>query len=58
VKEQQGKLTDNHLYKTAGKRGQLIGKIQETYGMNKDKDKDKTEKQIKAFEELQKENRS
>jgi uncharacterized protein YjbJ (UPF0337 family) len=44
------------LYKTAGKRGQLIGKIQETYGMNKDKDK--TEKQIKAFEELQKENRS
>ena len=47
VKEQWGKLTDDHLEKIAGKRDQLTGKIQETYGISKDE----AEKQIKAFEE-------
>jgi uncharacterized protein YjbJ (UPF0337 family) len=53
VKEQWGKLNDNHLDKIAGKRDQLAGKIQETYGI----DKDEAEKQIKAFEERHKDNR-
>jgi uncharacterized protein YjbJ (UPF0337 family) len=34
----------------AGKRDQLAGKIQETYGITKDE----TEQQIKRFEELNK----
>jgi uncharacterized protein YjbJ (UPF0337 family) len=38
IKEQWGKLTDDH---------QLAGKIQEAYGVNKDE----AEKQIKAFED-------
>ena len=50
VKQQWGKLTDDHLDQIAGKRYQLIGKLQETYGMNKDE----AEKQIKAFEERNK----
>jgi uncharacterized protein YjbJ (UPF0337 family) len=42
-----GKLTDDHVDLIAGKRDQLAGKIQETYGVTKDE----AEKQIKAFEE-------
>ena len=33
VKEQWGKLTDDHLDSIAGKRDQLVGKIQENYGI-------------------------
>jgi uncharacterized protein YjbJ (UPF0337 family) len=47
VKEQWGKLTDDHVDTIAGKRDQLAGKIQETYGVTKDE----AEKQIKRFEE-------
>jgi uncharacterized protein YjbJ (UPF0337 family) len=47
VKAQWGKLTDDHLDVIAGKRDQLAGKIQETYGITKDE----TERQIKRFEE-------
>ena len=36
VKEQWGRLTDDHLDVIAGKRDQLIGKIQESYGIGKD----------------------
>ncbi len=50
VKQQWGKLTDDHLEQIAGKRDQLVGKIQATYGITKDE----TEKQIKAFEERHK----
>ncbi|MFC5473822.1 CsbD family protein [Paraherbaspirillum soli] len=50
VKEQWGKLTDDHLDTIAGKRDQLAGKIQETYGVGKDE----AEKQIKEFEERHK----
>ena len=53
VKEQWGKLTDDHLDKIAGKRDQLTGKIQEAYGI----DKDEAEKQVKAFEERNKDSR-
>ena len=47
VKTQWGKLTDDHLDVIAGKRDQLLGKIQESYGISKDA----AEKQIKDFEE-------
>ncbi len=46
VKEQWGKLTDDHLDVIAGKRDQLLGKIQESYGITKDE----AEKQIRLFE--------
>jgi len=50
IKEQWGKLTDDHLDRIEGKRDQLSGKIQETYGIGKDE----AEKQIKEFEERNK----
>jgi uncharacterized protein YjbJ (UPF0337 family) len=50
VKKQWGKLTDDHLAVIAGKRDQLAGKIQETYGITKDE----AEQQIKDFEERSK----
>lgn len=50
VKEQWGKLTDDHLDAIAGKRDQLVGKIQEAYGISKDQ----AEVQIKRFEERNK----
>jgi uncharacterized protein YjbJ (UPF0337 family) len=53
VKEQWGRLTDDHLDKIAGKRDQLAGKIQETYAI----DKEEAEKQIKTFEERNKDYR-
>lgn len=51
VQEQWGKLTDDNLDVIAGKREELIGKLQETYGISKDE----AEKQIKVFEDLNKE---
>ena len=36
VKERWGKLTDDELDVIAGKRDQLTGRIQETYGIGKD----------------------
>ena len=42
VKEQWGKLTDDDLDVAAGKRDQLVGKIQNRYGIAKDE----AEKQI------------
>jgi uncharacterized protein YjbJ (UPF0337 family) len=36
VKEQWGKLTDDDIDVIAGKRDQLVGKIQESYGIGKD----------------------
>ncbi len=46
VKEQWGKLTDDDLQTVAGKRDQLLGKIQERYGYAKDR----AETEISAFE--------
>lgn len=46
VREQWGKLTDDQLDVIGGKREQLVGKIQETYGVGKDE----AEKQINDFE--------
>jgi len=50
VKTQWGKLTDDHLDVIAGKRDQLVGKLQESYGITKDE----AEAQIKRFEEANK----
>jgi uncharacterized protein YjbJ (UPF0337 family) len=47
VQAQWGELTGDHLEMIAGKRDELSGKIQETYGVSKDE----AEAQIKRFEE-------
>jgi uncharacterized protein YjbJ (UPF0337 family) len=36
VKQQWGRLTDDHLTTIAGKRDELSGRIQEAYGVKKD----------------------
>ena len=46
VKEQWGKLTNDDLDVIAGKRDQLIGRLQERYG----KAHDEIERQVKGFE--------
>ena len=46
VKEQWGKLTDDDLDVIAGKRDQLLGRIQERHGLAKDE----AERQVKTFE--------
>jgi len=47
VKEQWGKLTDDDFDVIAGKRDQLLGRIQERHGISRDE----AEKQVKAWEE-------
>lgn len=47
VREQWGKLTDDELTEIAGKRDQLVGKIQNRYGIAKEE----AEKQVKKFED-------
>jgi uncharacterized protein YjbJ (UPF0337 family) len=49
VKSQWGKLTDDNLDVIAGNRDQLVGKVQEAYGITKDE----TEKQISAWQNRQ-----
>lgn len=46
VKEQWGKLTDDDLDVIAGKRDQLVGRIQERHGVSKDI----ADKQVKDWE--------
>jgi len=50
VKAQWGNLTDDHLDVIAGKRDELVGMIQESYGITKDE----AEQQIKDFEDINK----
>ena len=45
AKEQWGKLTDDQLDVIGGKRDQLVGKVQESYGIGRDE----AEKQVNAF---------
>ncbi|MDO9357368.1 MAG: CsbD family protein [Polaromonas sp.] len=47
VQEQWGKLTDDDLDIIAGKRDQLLGRIQERHGLAKDE----AEKQLASFQE-------
>ena len=46
VKEQWGKLTDDDLDVIAGKRDQLLGRIQERHGLARNE----AERQVDAFE--------
>lgn len=46
AKEQWAKLTDDHLDAVAGKRDQLVGRIQEAYGITREA----TEKQVAAWQ--------
>lgn len=46
IKEQWGRLTDDHIDTIAGQRDQLAGKIQEAYGISRDE----AEEQIRRFE--------
>ena len=46
VKEQWGKLTDDDLTRMNGQRDQLVGKLQEKYGIAKEE----AQKQVKEFE--------
>ena len=46
VREQWGDLTDDSLDVIAGRREQLLGTIQETYGIAKDE----AERQVRDFE--------
>jgi len=46
IKEQWGKLTDDEVDKIAGKRDQLVGRLQEKYGVKKDE----AERQVKDWE--------
>lgn len=46
VKEQWGKLTDGDMAIIRGRRDQLVGKIQEQYGISKDE----AERQVVDFE--------
>ena len=52
VQQLWGKLTDDQLDVIAGKRDHLTGKIQEIYGITKDE----AEKQLFAWQKLQKNN--
>lgn len=47
VKEKWGKLTDDDITVIEGKRDQLVGKIQERYGYQKEA----AEKEVKAWED-------
>ena len=47
VREQWGKLTDDDLTVIAGRRDQLVGKIQQRYGSSVET----VEKEMKSFEE-------
>ena len=51
AKVQWGKLTDDQLDVTAGKRDKLVGKVQEIYGISKEE----SEKQVSTWLGAQKE---
>ena len=53
VKERWGKLTDDQLDVIAGKRDNLAGKIQETYGISKDE----AEKQLNDWQDRAEDNK-
>lgn len=49
VREQWGKLTNDQLDQIAGKRDQLVGRIQECYGL----ERDEAERQVADWESRQ-----
>jgi uncharacterized protein YjbJ (UPF0337 family) len=48
IKAQWGKLTDDQIAEIHGRRDELVGKVQEAYGIGKDE----ADKQVKAWEKL------
>lgn len=54
AKQQWGKLTDDQLDVSSGKRDLLVGKIQEVYGISKDE----AENQMTTWQGTQKEMRN
>ncbi|HUJ03369.1 MAG TPA: CsbD family protein [Rhizomicrobium sp.] len=46
ARERWGRLSDDDLEKIAGQRDQLVGKIQQSYGIAKDE----AERQVREFE--------
>jgi uncharacterized protein YjbJ (UPF0337 family) len=51
VKEKWGKLTDDDLQAIGGRRDQLIGKIQERYGLAREEATTRVEEWIKTYRE-------
>jgi uncharacterized protein YjbJ (UPF0337 family) len=49
VKEQWGKLTDDDIDVIAGRRDQLVGKIQQQYGISKDEAEQQVDRFGKSF---------
>jgi uncharacterized protein YjbJ (UPF0337 family) len=50
VREQWGKLTDNDLEQIAGKKDQLVGRIQERYGISRDVAQQQADQWAKTME--------
>lgn len=48
AREKWGKLTDNDFEAIAGKKDQLIGRIQERYGISKDEAQKQADEWVKA----------
>jgi uncharacterized protein YjbJ (UPF0337 family) len=48
AREKWGKLTDNDFEAIAGKKDQLIGRIQERYGISKDEAQTQADEWVKA----------
>jgi uncharacterized protein YjbJ (UPF0337 family) len=51
AKEKWGKLTDDDLHVINGRRQQLVGKIQERYGLAKEVAEKQTDEFVKALKE-------
>lgn len=50
VREQWGKLTDSDLDQIAGKKDQLVGRIQERYGLTRDAAQQQADQWAKTLE--------
>ena len=51
VKEKWGKLTDDEFHQIAGNKDKLVGKIQERYGVSKDKAQDEVDQWANTYQE-------
>lgn len=52
ARAQWGKLTDDQLDVIAGKREQLVGRVQEQYGIGKDEAEKQVDRFAKSFKEV------
>ncbi|HTP88961.1 MAG TPA: CsbD family protein [Bryobacteraceae bacterium] len=50
VREQWGKLTDNDLEQIAGKKDQLLGRIQERYGISREIAQQQADQWLRSME--------